>query len=258
MGELITHQGLSFERLKIASFDFTCCEGCQLQLANRESTLADFLNLLDIRNFRELSSEQHDDYDIALIEGSISRQDEVERLLKIRQQAKILVAFGTCACFGGINSLKNRFSAKEMIDEVYPGMPIETLPVRKISDVVTVDLSIPGCPVDKMEVERIVVSLVRGSQITLPKYPVCVECKAQLNTCLFELGEICLGPITRAGCNAVCTTGKTPCLGCRGPSEEINMPAFLDLVRQRGLSFDDLQEKLAFYNAFEAFQSHEA
>jgi sulfhydrogenase subunit delta len=258
MGELIAHQGLSFERLKIASFDFTCCEGCQLQLANRESTLADFLNLLDIRNFRELSSERHDDYDIALIEGSISRQDEVERLQAIRRQAKILVAFGTCACFGGINSLKNRFPLKETVREVYGDMAVETLPVRKISDLVKVDLSIPGCPVDKGEVERIMVSLVKGSQITLPKYPVCVECKAQLNTCLFDLGEICLGPITRAGCNAVCTTGKTACLGCRGPSEEINMPAFLALVRERGLSLDELREKLAFYNAFEPFQSHDA
>ncbi len=258
MEEKMTRHGVSFERLKIASFDFTCCEGCQLQLANRESSLPDFLGLLDVRNFREISSERHDDYDIALIEGSISRQDEVERLLKIRKQAKILVAFGTCACFGGVNSLKNSHSIQDVIDEVYPGMAIETLPVRKISDLVKVDLAIPGCPVDKGEVERIMVSLVTGSLVTLPKYPVCFECKAQLTTCLFELGEICLGPLTRAGCNAVCTSGKTPCLGCRGPAEEINMAAFLELVKERGLSLDDLHEKLAFYNAFEPFQNHEA
>jgi sulfhydrogenase subunit delta len=249
----MNHRGLHFEKLKIASFDFTCCEGCQLQLLNGESTLADFLGLLDIRNFREISSERFDDYDIALIEGSISRSDEVERLQTIRKQAKILVAFGTCACFGGVNSLKNKVSTEEAVREVYPGMKIETLPVRRISDVVKVDLSIPGCPVAKEEVERIIVRLVTGSDVTLQKHPVCVECKEHLNTCLFELGEICLGPITRAGCNAVCTTGKTPCLGCRGPSEEINMNAFLHLIRARGLSQSDLQEKLAFYNAFDAF-----
>ncbi|EAT59021.1 NADH-quinone oxidoreductase subunit B family protein [Chlorobium ferrooxidans] len=249
----MNQQGLRFEKLKIASFDFTCCEGCQLQLANRESTLADFLRLIDIRNFREISSEQHDDYDIALIEGSISRSDEVERLLAIRRQAKVLVAFGTCACFGGVNSLKNRVSGEAAVSEVYGEIKVETLPVRRISEVVKVDLSIPGCPVAKEEVERIIISLVTGSLVTLPKYPVCVECKAALNTCLFELGEICLGPITRAGCHAVCTTGKTPCLGCRGPAEEINMEAFLHLVKERGLSRSDLQEKLAFYNAFDAF-----
>ncbi len=244
-------------KLKIASFDFTCCEGCQLQLANRESHLIDFFELLDVRNFREISSERHDDYDIALIEGSISRRDEVERLLKIRQQAKVLVAFGTCACFGGINSLKNRFPLDKIVRDVYGDMAVETLPIRKISDLVKVDLSIPGCPVSKEEVERIIVSLATGSQVTLPKYPVCVECKQQLNTCLFELGEICLGPITRAGCNAVCPAGKTACLGCRGPAEEINMPAFLELVQERGLNPRDLQDKLAFYNAFEPLATDE-
>lgn len=244
-------------KLKIASFDFTCCEGCQLQLANRESTLTDFLELLDIRNFREISSERLNDYDIALVEGSISREDEVERLLKIREQAKILVAFGSCACFGGVNSLKNRFPIDESIKEVYNSMPIETLQVRKIADLVKVDLSIPGCPVSKEEVERIMVTLATGSVVTLPKYPVCMECKAALNTCLFDLGEICLGPITRAGCNAVCPTGKTACLGCRGPAEEFNMAAFLDLIKERKLSLDDLREKLAFYNAFEPFATDE-
>ncbi len=243
--------------LKIASFDFTCCEGCQLQLANRESTLIDFLELLNIRNFREILSEKHEDYDIVFIEGSISRQDEVERLLKIRERAKVLVAFGTCACFGGVNSLKNRFKLDEAVREVYGNMAIETLPVRKISDLVKVDLSIPGCPVAKEEVERIMVSLATDSIPTLPNYPVCVECKQQLNTCLFDLGEICLGPITRAGCNAVCPTGKTACLGCRGPAEELNMPAFFELVKERGLSLDDLHEKLAFYNAFEPLATDE-
>ena len=252
------YQGFTFEKLKIASFDFTCCEGCQLQLANRESSLLDFLELLDIRNFRELSTEKNNDYDIALIEGSLSREDEVERLQAIRRQAKTLIAFGTCACFGGVNSLKNKFPLQESVAEVYPGMQIDTMPVRKISDVVKVDLSIPGCPVNKEEVERIMVHLATGSLITLPNYPVCFECKAQLNTCMFELGEICLGPITRGGCNAVCTSGKTPCLGCRGPSEEINMPAFIELVTERKLSPDDLTEKMAFYNAFEEFCDHEA
>jgi len=253
----MNQQGMHFKKLKIASFDFTCCEGCQLQFANRESSLPAFFELLDVRAFREISSEKHDDFDIAFVEGSISRSDEIERLQSIRKQAKILVAFGTCACFGGVNSLKNRFPIEESIVEVYGEIPVETLPVRKISDIVQVDLSIPGCPVAKEEVERIVVSLVTGSKVNLPKYPVCVECKQQINTCMFDLGEICLGSITRAGCNAVCTSGKTPCLGCRGPAEDINFPAFTELVKERGLSKNDLQEKLGFYNAFEAYRTDE-
>jgi len=250
----VQHLGFSHTKLKIGSFDFTCCEGCQLQLANHESSLPAFLELLDIRNFREISSERHDDYDIALVEGSITRQDEVERLETIRKNAKVLVAYGSCACFGGVNSLKNNFPLDETVREVYGDKSVDTLPVRKISDVVKVDYSIPGCPVSKEEVERIIVSIATGSIISLPKYPVCVECKQRLNTCLFDLGEICLGPITRAGCDAVCTSGKTPCLGCRGPADDINFQSFRQLVSDLELSRDELDEKLGFYNCFEEFR----
>ncbi|HED30721.1 MAG TPA: NADH:ubiquinone oxidoreductase [Prosthecochloris aestuarii] len=252
------HLGFSNEKLKVGSFDFTCCEGCQLQLANGESTLPEFLELLDIRNFREISSERHDDYDIALVEGSITRDDEVERLQTIRKNAKILIAYGSCACFGGVNSLKNRFPVEECVREVYGDSPVETRPVRRISDIVKVDFSIPGCPVSKSEVERIVVSIATGAMISLPKYPVCVECKQQLNTCLFDLGKVCLGPITRAGCDAVCTTGKTPCLGCRGPAEDANYTSFRQLVREHGLGMDELDEKLAFYNCFGEMRDDES
>ena len=246
----MNHLGFNLDKVKVGSFDFTCCEGCQLQLANKESTLPEFLSLLDIRNFREISSERHDDYDIALVEGSITRSDEIERLRAIRARAKVLVAFGTCACFGGVNSLKNRMPQDEVVREVYDGKPIETMSSTRIADIVKVDFSIPGCPVSKDEVERVVVSLVNHSLVSLPKYPVCVECKQRLNTCLFDLGVICLGPITRAGCDAVCPTGKTACLGCRGPAEDINFPSFEELVRDRKLSVSDMREKLGFYNGF--------
>lgn len=246
------HLGFTHEKLRIGSFDFTCCEGCQLQLANRESNLVAFLGLLNIRNFREISSERHDDYDIALVEGSITRQDEVERLKAIRKQAKVLVAYGSCACFGGVNSMKNRFPLEEAKREVYGDQPVDTMAVHKVSDIVEVDFSIPGCPVNKEEVERIVVALATGGVPALPKYPVCVECKQRLNTCLFDLGEVCLGPISRAGCNAVCPSGKTACLGCRGPADDINMASFRQLVAEKGLDLDDMQEKLDFHNSFPA------
>ena len=253
----MNHLGIKTEKIRVGSFDFTCCEGCQLQLANKESTLPEFLSLLDIRNFREISSERHDDYDIALVEGSITRSDEIERLRAIRARAKVLVAFGTCACFGGVNSLKNRMPQDEVVREVYDGKPIETMSSTRIADIVKVDFSIPGCPVSKDEVERVVVSLVNHSLVSLPKYPVCVECKQRLNTCLFDLGEICLGVVTCAGCDAVCPSGKTPCLGCRGPAEGIHYDSFRQLVRDKGLSTEEMREKLAFYNGFEDYLSHE-
>ena len=239
--------GIQPEKLKIASFDFTCCEGCQLQLANKEDTLVDFLALLDVVNFREISSHRGDDYDIALIEGSITRDDEIERLKKIRKRAKVLVAIGSCACFGGVNQIKNKFPIEDVVREVYGDDPVETLPVRKVSDIVKVDLEIPGCPVSKEEVERIVVNLVTGAEIKFPKYPVCVECRRNLNTCVFDLGQICLGPITRAGCGAVCTTGKTGCIGCRGPAEEANYEEFRQILKDHGFTVRQALERINFY-----------
>lgn len=242
--------GVELQKPKVGVFDFTCCEGCQLQLANKEETLVDFLSLVEIVNFREISSDKSDDYDVALIEGSISRADEVERLKKIRENAKILVAIGSCACFGGVNSLKNRFPIEDVVTEVYGDTPKETAPVRCVSDVVTVDLCIPGCPISKAEVERIVINLVTGAEVKFPKYPVCVECKQELNTCLFDLGQLCLGPITQAGCGAVCPTGKYPCLGCRGAFADPNYEAFKTIVEENGFSMEYLKERLSFYNGF--------
>ena len=110
--------GIDPQKVRIGVFDFTGCEGCELQLANKEESLLDFLSLLEIVNFREVSSDRGDDYDVALIEGNISRADEIERLKDIRAKAKVLVAIGSCACFGGVNQQKNRFELDDDVKEV--------------------------------------------------------------------------------------------------------------------------------------------
>ncbi|NJD90727.1 MAG: NADH:ubiquinone oxidoreductase, partial [Geobacter sp.] len=193
--------GIDSDRPRIAVFDFTSCEGCELQLANREESLAAFLDAVEIVQFREISSAAGDDYDIALIEGAISRADEVALLHEIRKRAKLLVALGSCACFGGVARLKNAYNAAEANREVYGDDPKETLPVRPVADVVPVDLKLPGCPVNKAEVERLVQHLIWNLPFHLPAYPVCLECKQLYTVCRFDLGELCLGSITMGGCN---------------------------------------------------------
>jgi sulfhydrogenase subunit delta len=189
-------------RVKAAFFDFTGCEGCQLQLLNNEGSLLDFLSLLDIRAFREAMTGSADDYEVAFVEGSITRADEVKRLKDIRGKAKVLVALGTCACFGGVNRLKDRFGLGEVKRAVYGTKPISTMRTRSLDEVVTVDLRIPGCPIKKEEVEELVTNLVLGKALVIPRHPVCMECKARGNVCILELGEPCLGPVSRAGCDA--------------------------------------------------------
>ncbi len=242
--------GIDLRKPRIGVFDFTGCEGCELQLTNKEETLIDFLSLVEVINFRVVSSHESCDYDIALIDGAISREDEVDRLKTVRSHARVLVALGTCACFGGVNQLKNRFSIEDVVEEVYGMQRVETAPVRRIRDVVKVDLEIPGCPVSKEEVERIIVDIVTGADVKFPKYPVCMECKEKGNICAIDVGRLCLGPITRAGCGAPCPTANTGCLGCRGPAPEANFESYQKILKEKGFTKDEIRESLLFFGAF--------
>ncbi|MFH1808863.1 MAG: NADH:ubiquinone oxidoreductase [Pseudomonadota bacterium] len=244
--------GITPNKIKIAVFDFTSCEGCELQLANKEDSLHHFLDLIEVVDFREVSSAHGDDYDVALIEGAITRADEVERLTRVRARAKTLVALGACACFGGVARQKNAYDLDEANRIVYGDHPKPTTTVRAVHEVVAVDLAIPGCPVSKREVERIVQHLVWGVPFRFPRHPVCVECKQRFVTCAFDRGQLCLGPITRGGCDAPCPAGGLACWGCRGPSDEANVDEFCRIALDRGFSTTELGERLGFFGGFTA------
>jgi len=248
-----TYLGVPVHRPKVAFFELSSCEGCQLQLLNNEATLLDFLALVEVVRFREGMTGGTDDYEIAFVEGSVTRQDEVERLRKIREKAKVLVAFGSCACFGGVNQLKNRFSLDWVKKEVYGDNPIDTDTARPLDAVVKVDLRIYGCPVRKEEVENIAAHIAVGSDFAYPAYPVCMECKANGNICLFDLGEPCLGPVTRAGCNSWCPNNRAGCWGCRGPADEMNMAELVRVMDKYGFSRETVIDRL---ECFGGFSSH--
>ena len=246
-----SYLGVPVPRPRVAFFEFTSCEGCQLQLLNNEATLLDFLALLDIVSFREAMTGSADAYDIAFVEGSVSRDDEIERLRDIRQRAKVLVAFGSCACFGGVNQLKNRFNDLDWVNRtVYGDHPQATREVSPLRDFVPVDLEIFGCPVSKEDVERIVTDLVLGKTVRHPEYPVCMECKANENICLFDLGEPCLGPVTRAGCNAWCPNSRMGCWGCRGPAVDANVGQLTEIMRRHGFSDQTILDRLECFGGF--------
>jgi coenzyme F420-reducing hydrogenase gamma subunit len=246
-----SYLGVPVPRPRVAFFEFTSCEGCQLQLLNNEATLLDFLALLDIVSFREAMTGSADAYDIAFVEGSVSRDDEIERLRDIRQRAKVLVAFGSCACFGGVNQLKNRFNDLDWVNQtVYGDHPQATREVSPLNAFVPVDLEIFGCPVSKEEVERIVTDLVLGKTVRHPEYPVCMECKANENICLYDLGEPCLGPVTRAGCNSWCPNNRAGCWGCRGPAEGANVGQLAEIMRRYGFSEETILDRLECFGGF--------
>ncbi len=243
--------GLDAKKPRVGVFDFTGCEGCELQLANKEHTLAPFLAAIEIVNFREVSSVRDGDFEIALVEGAITREDEVERLKRIREQATRVVALGSCACFGGVNRMKNAYNLDQANREVYGNKPKDTLPTRAVKEVIPVDMEIPGCPVRKNEVERIVQHLVWSLPYTFPVYPVCLECKQRYSVCLFEKGQLCLGPITRGGCDAPCPASGLGCWGCRGPAEAPNYEEFISMAESRGFDREEIAERLNFFGGFE-------
>ncbi len=242
--------GIPLDKPKVGFFGFTGCEGCQLQIANKEETLADLLGTVEVVNFRLISSEKNNNYDIAFVEGSITTEGEAERLKKIRAQAKTLVAMGACACLGGVNNLRARYPISDAVEGVYGSHFIDTGPVRRVADVVPVDYELPGCPISKAEFEWLVRHVVIGVIPQLPQYPVCVECKHRFNACVFDMGMMCMGPITRAGCNAVCPRNRFGCWGCRGAVDEANFESFIEILRAKGFGERQIAERANFFNAF--------
>jgi sulfhydrogenase subunit delta len=242
---------MRFMKPKIGVFSFTSCEGCQLTILNLEDEILALLGHLDIVNFREAIDEKRDDYDVAFVEGSISRACEEEEIKEIRRHAKILVAIGACACLGGVNAIKNRHDLEETRRTVYGegAKYFDTLPVRRVRDVVTVDYEMHGCPIDKKEFVRVAAALLMGRVPKAPTDAVCNECKAKANVCLFDKGEFCLGPVTREGCGAICPTYGEGCAGCRGFVDHPNIDSMVEVLRSHGMSRQDISLRLTQYNA---------
>lgn len=237
---------------KLGFFDFTGCEGCQLEVINFETELVELLKHVDIVNFREAMQERSDDYDIAVIDGGITTEAGIERIQQIRKQAKILITIGACSSSGGVNCLKNFRSMEENLKIVYGDSALyyNTIPARPVSAVVPVDYELPGCPVNRFEFIQLVKALLLGKIFELPNYPVCVECKKAENVCVFEEGGSCLGPVTRGGCNAICITTGRHCWGCRGLVKDPNVDSEKEILQKYGLSIEDILGQYRLFNGY--------
>lgn len=223
-------------KLRIAFFDFTGCEGCQLSVIDVLQTHPELLDVVEIAQFREAMSEISNDYRVAFVEGSCTTPEAEERLHHIRERAQIVIALGACAHLGGVNGLLIWQSQKQARQIVYGqlGQLQEMQGVRAIEEVIPIDGFIPGCPIDRQEFLRVVKALIAGQKPVIPDYPVCVECKLQENRCVFELGRPCLGPVIRAGCGAICPANGVGCKGCRGMISNPNLTALKMAFIQHG------------------------
>jgi len=242
------------QKPRVAIFDFASCEGCELQIANLEEEILELIEIVDVVSFREVMKEHSDTYDIALIEGSIMRPMDEKRLRDIRSKAKIVVAMGACATIGGVNKIRNQWMHDEVVKEVYGDAPIQgnelfnVFKAKALNEIVPVDYYIHGCPINRDEFRQVITSLALGKKPEIPNYPVCVECKKNENVCQFELGNFCLGPITRAGCKAICPTNNRPCDGCRGLIKKAETKCVWDILERYNLSYEDIRRRCTMYN----------
>jgi len=236
---------------KVGIFGFTGCGGCQLEILNLEEYLLDLFGAVDIVNFTEAITEYSDDYDIVLVEGSITTKHGVEKIKKIGDIAKIVIAMGSCAVNGGLNCMKNLYGLEKAKDLVYGDKKdwVDSIEVKPVDAYINVDYHIRGCPPNRFEIVDVIRSLIIGRKPEIPNYPVCIECKRNGNTCVYELGKTCLGPVTRAGCDSRCPNSADGCEGCRGPVDDPNMNAQKDLLAEYGLTVDDMMAEFNLYNA---------
>lgn len=239
---------------RVAVFSFTGCEGCSLAILECENELLDILNLIDLVEWREAMTETtQEPIDIALVDGSISTHHDIKKMKQIRERSKMVVAIGACAHNAGLNALKNRYGMNQVREMVYgeAGAQFDTIPARPVSAVVPVDFALPGCPIDRDEFIRTVRDVALGKTPRLPNYPVCVECKKKENVCVFFQGKFCMGPVTRAGCGAICPTYGDGCEGCRGFVDNPNENAHKETLAEYGLTAREVMQHFDMFNSYD-------
>jgi len=252
---------------KLAIWKFASCDGCQLSLLDCEDELLAVAGEIEIANFPEASrAVVKGPYDLSLVEGSITTPHDEERIHHIRRVSKYLVTIGACATAGGIQALRNFKDVKEFISIVYASPHyIETLnKSTPIADHVPVDFELHGCPINKAQLLEVINAFLHQRKPNIPSYSVCVECKRRGNICVMVAhGTPCLGPVTHAGCGAICPAYNRGCYGCFGPQETPNTISLSKEWKKLGASENELIRVFRTFNAYaESFrkesESHES
>lgn len=242
----------------LAIWKFASCDGCQLTLLDCEDELLEVAGRFRIADFAEASSARIDGpYDVSLVEGSVTTETDRRRILAIREQSRVLVTIGACAAAGGIQALRNLADVDEFAAAVYPQPGyIDTLATSTPASAhVPVDYTLHGCPIDRGQLLETLAALLIGRKPRLPASPVCTECKRRGTVCLTVAEGIpCLGPVTRAGCGALCPARHRGCFGCFGPADQPATPTLIPLLRRDHMSDNDIDRVFATFNVAAPWQ----
>ena len=241
---------------KLAVWKFASCDGCQLSLFDCEDELLAVSDAIEIANFAEATRRVvPGPYDLSLVEGSITSKHDAERIQEVRAQSKYLVTIGACATAGGIQALRNYRDIGEMASVVYASPEyLDTLATSTpISEHVHVDFELRGCPINKKQLLEVILAFLHKRKPNVAAHSVCIECKLRGNVCVMTAhGTPCLGPVTHAGCNAICPAYDRGCYGCFGPMESPNTAALTAQWKKMGVSDRDI---LRAYRSFNGYAS---
>jgi len=239
-------------RPSLAVWKFASCDGCQLTLLDCEDELLALAETVQIAHFLEASSAVVDGpYDVSLVEGSITTADDIDRIHRVRDQSRALVTIGACATAGGVQALRNFADVAEFRSIVYAHPEyIQTLGTSTpISAHVRVDHELRGCPIDRRQLLELLTALLAGRRPNLPLHSVCQECKLRGTSCvLVAKATPCLGPVTQAGCGAICPAYGRGCYGCFGPMPGASTRALEPALRSAGMSDTELARVYRTFN----------
>lgn len=239
---------------KVAVWKFASCDGCQLSLLDCEDELLAVVGAVEIANFLEASrAVVKGPYDVSLVEGSVTTEHDAKRIQEVRKTSKFLITIGACATAGGIQALRNFKDVKEFTSIVYAKPEyISTLDKSTpISEHVKVDFELRGCPINKYQLVEVISALLNGRKPNTPPYSVCIECKRRETVCVMVAHGIpCLGPVTQAGCGAICPAYNRGCYGCFGPKETPNTASLSAWWGHLGVKEQDLVRAFRGFNAY--------
>jgi sulfhydrogenase subunit delta len=239
---------------KLAVWKFASCDGCQLSLLDCEDELMAVAGAVEIANFPEASRAViRGPYDLSLVEGSITTPHDAERIHRVRRASKFLVTIGACATAGGIQALRNFKDVKEFTSIVYATPAyIETLnKSTAIADHIRVDFELRGCPINKAQLVEVLSAFLHDRKPLTPAYSVCLECKRRGAVCVMVArGTPCLGPVTHAGCGAICPGYDRGCYGCFGPMEAPNTSSLSARWLELGARDRDVLGVFRGFNAY--------
>jgi coenzyme F420-reducing hydrogenase gamma subunit len=228
----------------LAVWKLASCDGCQLTLLDCEDELLTLASKVRIAHFLEASSAtEPGPYDVSLVEGSVTTEADRQRVLRIRAESRVLVTIGACATAGGIQALRNLADVEQFRSIVYARPEyVSTLDTSTpVSAHVPVDYELHGCPIDRGQLLGLLTAVLVGRRPDIPGHSVCLECKLRGTSCLLVTGAApCLGPVTRAGCGALCPSYARACFGCFGPAESANLPAMTARLRELGMADRDV------------------